>query len=202
MDLDITGLTLGELIEQAKNLNPDGYLDMEVMSACDCKSYLPIIIVSVNDGDLQLNALDKTDKTIMYHVMMKSFGELDRPYKALRTYLTSSYGLDLVIKPDGKWYSISYSRTNENDDEGTVRVRCPGVENIDSTDFTEDFVERREDGVYYELETGRKVGDLVDVIDECIEDGDVEKFLDNLKSEIFRAREEDCKTRYMFEGSV
>ena len=100
-------------------------------------------------------------------------------YAALANYLTADYGCVLAVYLDGEYriHEASYVLPNDV----IASIKCPGMHQLDSTYFTEDFCEYDEDaGIYREHNTGRIIGDLEAVIRECVRDGDVEAFLDHM----------------------
>lgn len=64
-------------------------------------------------------------------------------------------------------------------------MKCPGIGNLDSTEFTEGFVKWDEEkGAYVTIpgyeDAQRVVGGLVDVIRECCEYGDMSTDIEEL----------------------
>lgn len=112
--------------------------------------------------------------------------KLDNPYQALADYLTADYGQDLRVFPDGA-HDLAPSNTYEVGP--CVRIKCPGIGQLDSTYFTEGFVDRDDSGTYCERNTGRPVGDLAAVIRECVRDGDVEDLLKDMLDALTKALE-------------
>lgn len=103
--------------------------------------------------------------------------------KNICNYLTAEFGKCLVVDFSGNVYFRDSSTYSE--DEIAV-VKCPGIGNLDSTYFTEEFVEwDGELGAYVIIspqeDVGRVVGDLTDVIQECCDTGDVMNFIDELE---------------------
>lgn len=100
----------------------------------------------------------------------------------LADYLTAEYGHDLAVWQDGSCQIIeSGLRWRSNQNSHVARVKCPGIGNLDSTIFSDQFAERDEfTGQYREIETGRVIGDLSDLINETCKDGDVSAFMDDL----------------------
>jgi hypothetical protein len=109
--------------------------------------------------------------------------------KNISGYLTADFGQRLVIDFSGNVYfqdSSTFSR------DEIVSVKCPGVNNLDSTYFTEEFAEWDEDkGAYVTIppqpDAGRVVGGLEDVIRECCETGDVTGFIEDLETDLIAA---------------
>ena len=104
----------------------------------------------------------------------------------ISNYLTADFGQRLVIDFSGNVYLQDYSTFDEDE---IVSVKCPGVNNLDSTYFLEGFVDWDEDkGAYVTIppqpDAGRVVGDLKDVIRECCEVGDVTDFIKDLEAEM------------------
>ena len=112
------------------------------------------------------------------------------------SYLSLSSEWRIRVWSDGSWDSEKNDQRarcevlNTDDDPYVVAsVNCPGIENLDSSYFTTDFVEYDEDntGTYFEIETGRKVGELEDVIYECVRDGDLSNYFDDLEARLEEA---------------
>lgn len=114
---------------------------------------------------------------------------LKEPYKALYAYLVTGSDHHLCVLPNGSWYTKPYNIVEMSDPAGTVYITCCHIGNLDSTYWTTDFAERRDDGLYYELD-GMLIGNLADVIRRCVEEGDVEGYLEDLEREIAEARKE------------
>lgn len=112
----------------------------------------------------------------------------------LADYLTAEWGEDLAVNHDGSTYLIEHSTTEHDDDAPAVRVRCPGLDSADETWWTEDFVERNEDGEYVTIapqdDVGRVVGDMADVITESCHEGHVVDYLDELAETVAEALRE------------
>lgn len=97
---------------------------------------------------------------------------------ALADYLTAEHGMDLCVWADGSHSLVEQSTVWRS--EGPVsRVRCPGIGNLDSEAYTLGFASWDDDKAAYVVDgdymqdTGRVVGQLADVIRECVADGDV-----------------------------
>ena len=132
---------------------------------------------------------------------MKDFRELIS-YENLADYLTADFGSDLVVWPDDSVNLTESSITRWAEVQPVARVRCPGIGNLDSSVFTDEFVEWDEGlGAFvvtgeHRDDKGRAVGGLEDVIAECCRDGDVTEFMDDLISALERsASEEDFQRR-------
>jgi len=121
---------------------------------------------------------------------MKAY-ELKYPYQALADFLTADFGLDLRVFPDGSHDLVS-NNTYDPDLEA-VRLRCPGIGQLDTSRFTTDFVWQNEQSIYVEIGTGRVVGDLEAVIRECVRDGDVEDWLTDMLLDLDECRQEKGK---------
>ena len=107
-------------------------------------------------------------------------------YDALETYLLGEGSI--IIFEDGNWDIEDAGSTNMN---AIARVRCLDGD-VDETFFTEDFVLwNDEEGYYEELVTGRKVGDLEDVIRECIKEGDMERYIEEIERKLKKSYMED-----------
>lgn len=96
-------------------------------------------------------------------------------------YLTAEFGHDLAIWADGSTEIIESSLCWRHDDNAPIcRLRCPGIGNLDSTVFSDDYAKRDpESGIYYDYD-GFRIGDLADLIVDCCENGDMSKFIDEL----------------------
>jgi hypothetical protein len=116
---------------------------------------------------------------------------------AIDLYLTAEWGFDFRVWSDGTFDRIESNNYDQSeahptmDDDPIVisRVKCPGLYNMDSTEFTEGFASQREDGQYvvtgdYHEDQGRIVGNLKDVVRECIAEGDMSRFADNLEEKL------------------
>ena len=106
--------------------------------------------------------------------------------KHIADYLAADFGQRLVIGFSGNVY-LQGSSTFSGDE--IVSVKCPGINNLDSTYFLEGFAEWDEEkGAYVTIppqsDAGRVVGDLKDVIRECCEVGDVTGFIEDLETEL------------------
>jgi hypothetical protein len=126
-------------------------------------------------------------KDVAYEIATKMIGK----------YLTAPYGKKLVSDwedPLDAYIQDVGSRSMAGE---VFSVKCPGISNIDSTFFTEDFVAWDEKhGAYivdqeHMEDCGRIVGDLSDVILECVEDGDVTDAIDALANDIYLSANED-----------
>jgi hypothetical protein len=128
-------------------------------------------------------------------------------YEHLADYLTAEHGHDICLWAAG-WETddppavaiapreIRYQRNHEP----LARVPCPGIGNLDSTEFTRDFCDedvpggygpgRNERGDYVENGSGRVIGDLADVIRECCQDGDMSEYMDDLIAALERSARE------------
>lgn len=99
----------------------------------------------------------------------------------LADYLTAEYGHDLAVCQDGSCQIIESSlRWHSNQNAPVAMVKCPGIGNLDSTTFSNQFADRDESGIYLEIATGRVIGDLSDLINETCRNGDVSDFIDDL----------------------
>lgn len=109
--------------------------------------------------------------------------------EALYQFLTAEYGWKLVVFADGRW-CFEPSQTTFG---GPVisRVKCPGIGNLDRTSFLEDFA-REVDGKYVSIEDGHPIGDgsLEDLIKDCVANGDMEDFIDELERRLIESFQE------------
>ncbi|MBW1936909.1 MAG: hypothetical protein JRI84_15430 [Deltaproteobacteria bacterium] len=97
--------------------------------------------------------------------------------KAARMYYSAPYNASLLIWRDGDVTVLESGTHLRSYDDVLVSLRCPGLNNIDTSYFTEGFVEwDDEKEAYISIlpgDEGRIVGDLWDVVLECIRDGSV-----------------------------
>jgi len=93
----------------------------------------------------------------------------------LADYLTAGHDMDLAVWADGSAQIVEHNRVwpLDSDEAPVARVQCPGIGNLDSTYFTEDFAAIDDNGEYIEISSGRKIGELDAVIKECCQDGDM-----------------------------
>jgi hypothetical protein len=140
----------------------------------------------------------KRKATDLAAVMEKALHTL--AYEDLVRYLTAEFGHRLCLWDDGRVAIVEASVSWR--DGPIAETGCPGIGNLDSTKWTDDFVERSDDdGLYYEIGTGRLVGDLAAVIRECCRDGDVEDEMDDLRMRLRDDFEERrCWEREYWEG--
>src|SRR5574343_369634 len=99
--------------------------------------------------------------------------------QVLADYLTAEFGHDLAIWDDGS-YEIIESNLRWKHGGPCVRVKCPGIGNLDSTVFSDDYAKRdHESSIYYDYD-GYRIGTLADLIEDCCENGDMTSFIDEL----------------------
>lgn len=94
-----------------------------------------------------------------------------KPYEALKDYLTGDIGKVIYVLADGE-HGIC-----ENAPEGCIWTECPGLNKFQVSASLFHYLERS---------TGRRLEDLDTVIRECVRDGDVEGFLDDMIDAIGR----------------
>src|SRR5574343_1904780 len=95
-------------------------------------------------------------------------------------YLPAEYGHDLEIWQDGSTEIIESSLRFRNDAAPIVRLKCPGIGNLDSTIFSDGYAKRDpESGIYYDYD-GFRIGDLADLIVDCCENADMSNFIDEI----------------------
>lgn len=104
--------------------------------------------------------------------------------------LINEYNLKIIIWEDGDITSIG---AQEEVYHGVAAIlRSYGTGNLDTSYFTNDFAQYdKEIDTYIEINTGRKIGDIEDVIRECIKDGDMTVFYDDWKEQILEQLKED-----------
>lgn len=106
----------------------------------------------------------------------------------LADYLTAEFGHDLAVWEDGITEIIE-SALYWKQCGPVARVKCPGIGNLDSTVFSDQYAMRTESGQYIEIETGRVIGYLADLIRETCQDGDVTEFMDELIEKLQESKE-------------
>lgn len=115
-------------------------------------------------------------------------------YDHIYDYLTADNNTDLSVWKDGTVIAIEHGITYPVENP-VARVRCPGINNIDTSWYTNDFCETRtENGEYvvdgrYREDKGRVVGSIEDVISECCKDGDMTEEYDGLIDALERSYE-------------
>lgn len=107
----------------------------------------------------------------------------------LADYLTADHGSYLGIYPDGD-VSVGNDVGMEIDpkERPVVRVRCPGLGNLDDTWWTQGLV-RQENGTWATTD-GEAIGDLTEVIYWTCHNGDVSEPWADLMEKIEDALEE------------
>ena len=110
----------------------------------------------------------------------------DNAEKLLALYLTSESKRDLCVWPD-EIFVTEHSVVFNPDECPDIRIRCPGIDALDATHFTENFVSWDVDvGAYvvtglHRDDHGRVVGDLAAVIRECVRDCNMSPYWEGLK---------------------
>ena len=112
---------------------------------------------------------------------------------AVYKYLTADFGAWFGVYPDG---SISVGETVgreiAEDERPVVSVRCPGVENLDESLFTDEYVYMSDDtGAYIEIETGLEVGCIEDVVHICCRDGYTSEYVADLRQRLLDTYEDE-----------
>lgn len=100
-------------------------------------------------------------------------------------WLLAQWGNSLAIYEDGQ-VVVGQDVGNEiNPDERPFAgMVCPGIGNIDTTQYTEDFVTQdHETREYIVNETGERI-DLEEVIRRCCDEGDVSNDLESLRDKL------------------
>lgn len=102
--------------------------------------------------------------------------------QVLADYLTAEFGHDLAIWNDGSYEIIESNRRWKSIcNTPSVRIKCPGIGNLDAEWFANQYARHDpETGLYFEIETGRQIGYLKDLINETCLIGDVSNMIDNL----------------------
>ena len=106
-------------------------------------------------------------------------------------YLTAEHGYDLAVWKDGTVDTIQHNISFTEENSPIARISCPGIGNLDTRYFTEDFAEEKEDGLYYDILTGEIIGDgdIEDVITACCADGDVTDYMDDIVAKLIEDAE-------------
>ena len=101
---------------------------------------------------------------------------------ALCDYLCADFGESIAVYADGN-YAVGESVGYEiaEDERPVVLVKCPGIWNLDSGEWTQDF-EESGDGEWIS-EDGRRLS-LEDCIRICCEDGDVSDEVEHLRQRL------------------
>lgn len=109
---------------------------------------------------------------------------------ALAAYLTADYGETFGIYAD-KTFAVGESIGDETapDERPIATVKCPGLDNIDTSYFTDDFVTYNEITAEYEsIEQDRdgttETYTLAEVIQFCCEYGDMDVERDELIADL------------------
>jgi len=107
---------------------------------------------------------------------------------ALADYLTANFGEWFGVHPDGS-FSVGKSIGNEIavDEQLIACIKCPGINNIDTTYFTDDFVTYNHiSGLYESIEQDREgctdIYTLAEVIRECCKNGDISDEQEELRN--------------------
>ena len=123
---------------------------------------------------------------------MTLFDSINWNELARQILLDEEAGSKIHVFKNGTIEKLSSSESLHPDDlEGCVAVlKTPGIGNLNSNEFTNGFVSWNEEiesyvvtGEYHE-DQGRIVGQLEDVIEECIIDGDITPWIEQWKKEI------------------
>lgn len=110
------------------------------------------------------------------HICMKT--DITVTSEMLADYLTADFGYFFAVKEDGSHYLIDGSVSHRSM-EYIAAVKCPGMENLDSTVFSDGFAESGTDGIY----RGEGFeGDLEALIRFTCEHGDVTAFVEDLET--------------------
>jgi len=62
-------------------------------------------------------------------------------------------------------------------EEPIATLKTMGVDTIDMDYFCTDYAKLCDDGIYREVDTNREIGSAIEVIRECIRDGEMEPFI-------------------------
>lgn len=92
--------------------------------------------------------------------------------KAARLYYGAGYNDLLIIWKDGEVSVLESGTYLRSYDDVLVSTVCPGLHNLDTSEFTEGFRWDDEADAYVDPETGHVVGDLWDCVLWAIEYGD------------------------------
>lgn len=115
---------------------------------------------------------------------------------SLAAYLTAEFGEFFGVYPDGT-FAVGESIGNEiaPGERPVACIRCPGINNIDTTYFTEGFVTYNPvSGLYESIEQDRTgivdTYTLAEVVRECCENGDVADEIEELRSALIADTEQ------------
>ena len=109
---------------------------------------------------------------------------------ALAAYLTAEKGENFGVYADGTFaVGESIGSEIEPKERPLACIRCPGINNIDTTYYTDDFVTYNHvSGVYESIEQDRdgeiQIYTLEEVIRECCKNGDVDEEVEELKNSL------------------
>jgi hypothetical protein len=106
-------------------------------------------------------------------------------YDHLADYLIAEFGHDFAVWPNGRAEVIESNIVFHPQDAPVARIQCPGIENLERSDFTTDFAHWDETvGAYIEDGTGRIIGDFEAVIRECCRDRTITGYMDDFRQDI------------------
>jgi len=150
------------------------------------KNHPDNLTINFTWDELREAAHEMIDQKAIHHTARKEL--------ALHLYLTAPFGKDfcLVLDEDDDENPVIYSVIDQNhilpeNAELVARIPCPGHGNLDMSDFEADFAEMADDGTYYEISSGRPIGDTCDLNWETINEGDVTAFHDELEDKLLQA---------------
>lgn len=113
--------------------------------------------------------------------------------EAYRKYVFGDFNDFVNIHDDGKMVNHGTGTHYRDADAAGVIAgfNCPGFGNLDTTYFTEGFVEWDEEKeAYVELYDGTVVGDIEDVAEACVTDGEYQDWIDEQIEGAVRRHEE------------
>ena len=113
--------------------------------------------------------------------------------EAFRKYIFGDYGDTVNIHDDGEMVVHGTGTYYRDPDAAGViyGFSCAGFGNLDTTYFTEGFVEWDEEKEsYVELHDGRVVGSMEDVAEEVVRDGEYSDWIEEHIENAYRQHEE------------
>jgi sporulation protein YlmC with PRC-barrel domain len=141
-------------------------------------------------------------KTLLVDYIEKIIKKIDHQELLKEILLDENIGNKVVIWKDGGVSTIGNSESFRDGSDVIAEIKTPGLHAMDSSFFTDGFCEWNEEKESYFTDSGRKVGDLYDVVLECIENGDMSCFLNDYLNEIRDQYEEKEKEKILFGKEV
>lgn len=103
----------------------------------------------------------------------------------LASYLKAPFGYKIGLYANGQ-VVVGQDVGNEiSEDERPVgMVAVPGIGNLDSTEYSAGYAVYGEDGLYRRIKDNLVIGDFEALIDDTCENGEVQEWLDELRSNL------------------